>query len=63
MPKQDIAMTTEETFRKKVRTGAWLLRYGYLDLETVTGKLQRYADRTGVVAALGGVDSKDSNLE
>jgi hypothetical protein len=53
MPNQDIAMSTETTFRAKVRTGAFLFQYGYLDLPTVTDKLQRYANRRGVVCELG----------
>jgi hypothetical protein len=44
----DIAMDNLADFHTKVRTGAYLFRYGWLDLETVTAKLDRYAARTGV---------------
>jgi hypothetical protein len=40
-------------FQAKVRTGAFLFQYGYLDLSTATDKLQRYAKRGGVVRELG----------
>jgi hypothetical protein len=43
----------EIDFRKTVKTGAWLYRYGYLDLQTAIDKLQGYAVRRGVVRALG----------
>jgi hypothetical protein len=43
----------EIDFRKTVKTGAWLYRYGHLDLQTAIDKLQGYAVRRGVVRALG----------
>lgn len=35
-------------FRSKVRTAAYLFRFGWLDLETATDKLDRYAARSCV---------------
>jgi len=40
--------TTQQAFPAKARTGVFLFRYGYTDLETSTEKLKRYAVRTGV---------------
>jgi hypothetical protein len=47
------AMNTLRDFHAKVRTGAFLFQYGYLDLQTTIDKLQRYAVRSGVVRELG----------
>lgn len=53
MPELDIAMDTLADFNAKVRTGAYLFRYSWLDLETVTDKLDRYAVRAGIDQQLG----------
>ena len=46
-------MSTLRDFHAKVRTGAFLFRYGYLDLQTAIDKLQSYAVRGGIVRELG----------
>jgi hypothetical protein len=53
MPEWTSPMSTATDFHAKVRTGAFLFRYGYLDLQTATDKLQRYAVRCGIVRELG----------
>ena len=46
-------MSTLGDFHAKVRTGAFLFQYGYLDLQTTVDKLQQYAVRNGIVRELG----------
>jgi hypothetical protein len=43
----------EQAFGTKVRIGVFLFRYGYLDFETITDNLTRWAAQNGVTRELG----------
>lgn len=43
----------QQALEAKARTARYLFRYGYLDLLSAADKLQRYAERNGIVRELG----------
>lgn len=52
-PPDHPSVTSIELLAAKVRIGAYLFRYGYIDLQSAVDQIQRYAERTGAVDALG----------